>query len=471
LKVQGIIRTIATLFGKNAVSSSNRPVKESQDGRGSSRPKDQQDSLPSRHPDNPPEQVVQVVKDQAAEFDESISLLVQAKKNLLAGSLELIGLEEVRGALGDKWALFAERVIDVAQKEIRRSLDSSDIFRKHGDASFLIHFSNLDKAAAEEKTKRTAVRIKAALIEQVPGVAQAIAIRPFVGDVDYSTIGQAGTTLSDALFARLSRMRIDAVADLQHRRKSLARDVSVLFSPIWHSQKELTLLNRCLVDLSYYSALSAQLQELGDPEEITSFSAEIDYLALTKSIEVLHRLRQTGRIAILLIPVDFATLQHQATARQYTRLLEAMPRSYRKFVVIEVRGFDEEITAKDLLHDAEGLVPLVKGLIVDLPLDDPRTAEIAANGVWAISTSLTGTGSLDRSLPEQLRRFVAACVSNGVNTLASGANSIGLAQSAYNAGFTFIEGTGIHLPVREPRQALRLRILPPSSLSPWNSPP
>jgi hypothetical protein len=462
VKVARLLESIASLFNKSSVANHfAKDVSALSDetlhgNEADSYPEGKPEAAKSRLLGNAESPVDLAVHDQNVGFEEKLSLLLRTKNDLLAGSLELIGLEEIRGALGDKWELLAERVINLAQKELRRSLDPSDFFRRHGAASFLIHFGCLDKAAAEEKTRITAIRIKAALIEQVPDVAQAIAVRPFVAEVSSSTLEQAGSSLSDALFSRLARMRIETMAELRERRNSLSRDVSVLFSPIWDRRREIAILNRCLVDLSYYRTLSAQLRELSDPDEIENFAADVDYLVLAKSIEALHKQRLTK--AVLLIPIDFATIQNQTSAKEYTRLLEAMPRAYRKMVVMEVRNVDSDVSPEELYQAIERVARLVKAWIIELAFDDRRISEILAKGVWAIATNLNRPeGSMDRSLTAQLQRFTASCGDN-VNTLASGANSIGLAQAAYNAGFTLIEGTAIHLPSREPRQGVRLRV-------------
>lgn len=459
-----ILKTIATLFAKNDVDAGyvlNHSKRSSPEGSPADAPSHGREIRGAlwSEPDDTEQPVAQQEKDQGAQFDEKLALLLQSRRNLLAGSLELIGLEEIRGALGDKWELLAKRVISLAESELRRSLDPSDSFRRHGDASFLIHFDGLDKPAAEEKTRRTAARIKAALIEQIPDVAEAIAIRPFVADVSTSGLGQVGTSLSDALFSRLVRMRMDAMDELRQRRHSLRRDVSVLFSPVWHKQKEITILNRCLVDLSYYRTLSAQLHELSDPDEIEDLTAEVDYLVLTKSIEALHNQRQTGRPAVLLLPIDFATIHNPKSAKEYARLLEVLPGAYRKQIVLEVRNIDIEVGVDEIYESIAQIADLVRAWVVELSTDDSRITDLLAKGVWAISTTLSAEEvGMDRLLVAQLQRFTELC-GNGAHTLASGANTIGLAQAAYHAGFTLIEGTAIHLPTRELRQGVRLRIL------------
>jgi hypothetical protein len=104
-------------------------------------------------------------------------------KTIVAGSLELVGLDDVRRALADSWPAIAERVYDVAEEELQRHLDPLDIFRRHGNAAYLIHFDSLDKQAAELKAQSIAANLRNVLAKKIPEVANAISVRHFVAGV------------------------------------------------------------------------------------------------------------------------------------------------------------------------------------------------------------------------------------------------------------------------------------------------
>lgn len=403
--------------------------------------------------------VAQTNRDDANDaFEDKLSSLVQARQRLLAGSLELIGLDEIRSALAGKWPLLESEIIRLAQQELQHSLDANDSFRRHGDTSFLIHFGHLDKEAAEKKTRAVATRIKGALIEAIPEIACAFSVRPFVAVIDPAEITPFGSGLADALFSRLMKMQVDVVTNLRRRRRSLDRDIVIFFSPIWHAREELTTLNRCHVQSLSYSALSAQLQELVDADEARSITADIDYLVFAKSLEALHRLRQSGRTAPLLIPVELKTVANDVSCGEYVRLLGAIPAAYQRHVMLEICGVDSDAASDKIFNLVHKLKPFIGGVVVQLALDDKRITEMAASGVWGISTNIAGADGMDWSLTGLLQRFATADGVKGVNTIASGANSIALAKAAFNAGFTLIEGAGIYLPAKEPRAISRLRV-------------
>ncbi len=397
------------------------------------------------------------VRDENTRFDDALSLLVKGRQSLLAGSLEIIGLDDVRTALGERWTLFKDVVIRLTQAELRRSLGPSDTFRKHGDASFLIHFGRLDKGAAEERARHVANQVRTSLIKTIPEFAQSISVRPFVAVIDPDEIDRSETGLADALFARLARMRSDVVADLQRRRRSLNQHTTVLFAPVWSVKKELALLHHCRANTQRSSQISALWQELVDPEEAASIVAEIDYLVFAKSLETLHRLRRHSRAALLLIPVDLRTVLSGATRREYIRLLGALPSSYRKYIMLEVCRVGADVRTSEIYDVIKKLEPHIKGVVVQLPLDDKRVTEIAASGVWGLSTSLADVDVLDRSSADPLQRFATADGVDGVKTIACGANSIGLTAAALNAGFAFVEGSAIGPAAKEPRLEFRLR--------------
>lgn len=457
MDVRNLVKTVASLFGS-----------ESDQQYAGQHNRTRQNRAPPKADRKPPPSltiggnenrtaIAYAAPDENLKFDEAFSQLVGKRRSLVAGSLELIGLEDVRSALGPKWALFKDTVIKLTHDELRRSLDPSDIFRRHGDTSFLIHFDHLNKKAAEERAHHVASQIRHTLVQSIPEVGRAISARPFVAVIESAEIDSSGG-IADALFARLTNIRSDAVADLRRRRKSLDQNTTILFSPIWDVRKELALLHHCRVSTFRHNRLPALWRELVPPEEATGIIAEMDYLVLTKTLEALHKFRRHNQPAPLLIPVDMRTISSTETCREYIRLLGAVPATYQNYIVLEVCRVDASVTADRIYELVKTLGPHIKELVVHLPLDDKRITDIAASGVWALSTDITGIDVLDRSSIVPLRRFAAADGVGGIKTIARGANSIGLAIAAVNAGFTMVEGAAISAPAREPRLEFRLRV-------------
>lgn len=392
----------------------------------------------------------------AEAFEDRLSEIAAKQDSVIAGSLELIGLDDVRDALGDLWAAVSLQVSEFATAEIEQCLDPDDIFRPHGESGFLIHFDGLDKDESDKKAKQIALRIKAGLAERFPQVADAVSIKHFLAEVETESLRDGTGSLADKLFARLLKMRKDAERAAGKSRQSFVKDFQVLFAPAWHTRTHVTVLNRCLLDTRYLRTSLAQYQELVDPEQLAATYVDLDYLILTKSVEALHRLLQTNRSATLLIPVSYQTITRRSILAEYIRLLDAVPDPYRKFLVIEICGVADASSPSQISRMINMLKPHVKSVAVELSPEHPCMGFIAELGAWAISLDLLETSSTDPLLLVRLGQFSAAASAAAISSIARGANSVGLALAAAKAGFTYINGAGIHLPITEPRPPVRL---------------
>lgn len=392
----------------------------------------------------------------AEAFEDRLSEIAAQQDSVIAGSLELIGLDDVRDALGDLWAAVSLQVSEFATAEIEQCLDPDDIFRPHGESGFLIHFDGLDKDESDRKAKQIALRIKAGLAERFPQVADAVSIKHFLAEVDTESLRDGAGSLANKLFARLLKMRKDAERAAGKSRQSFVKDFQVLFAPAWHTRTHVTVLNRCLLDTRYLRTSLAQYQELVDPDQLAATYVDLDYLILTKSVEALHRLLQTNRSATLLIPVSYQTINRHSILAEYVRLLDAVPDPYRKFLVIEICGVAEDSSPSQISRMVEALKLHTKNVVVELSLEHPCMGFISKLGAWAISLDLSEMSSTDPLLPARLAQFAAAASVAAIGSIARGANSVGMALAAAKAGFTFINGAGIHLPIAEPRPPVRL---------------
>lgn len=90
----------------------------------------------------------------------------------MAGSFELVGLDQIKEALGTRWADLAARASQAAEQGIRRRLSDSDILQVLSDTEFSICFAKLDRKAAVERAKQISHEIKQEIFTELPEVIQ-----------------------------------------------------------------------------------------------------------------------------------------------------------------------------------------------------------------------------------------------------------------------------------------------------------
>ncbi|HEV7718980.1 MAG TPA: hypothetical protein VGO70_08400, partial [Arsenicitalea sp.] len=164
-----------------------------------------------------------------------------AEKALVAGSLELVGLDELRKAMGNDWAQVADRVKDLAELELQLQLEGADFYRQYSDTLFLVCFSNLDKDAADQKARQIRARIKAALIKHIPEIAHAIDVDLWVAEINRGGLRQGDVPIANSLLASLQKVRDEAKHTALDFKSLLFRDMQVVFAPAWHTGKRMVV--------------------------------------------------------------------------------------------------------------------------------------------------------------------------------------------------------------------------------------
>src|SRR5690349_4897245 len=79
--------------------------------------------------------------------------------SVMAGSIQLLGMAEIKQRLGARWSAVADIACRIAEQTIERHISAEDAYQCHGDETFVLCFASPDRAHAEAKTKMIAEEI------------------------------------------------------------------------------------------------------------------------------------------------------------------------------------------------------------------------------------------------------------------------------------------------------------------------
>ena len=83
-----------------------------------------------------------------------------------AGRINLIGLDEVRAALGDRWRAVAVRAMESAEVVLKRRCGPQDSYSRADDTSFVVCFGGLSEREASFRASMIGREIRDRLIGQ-----------------------------------------------------------------------------------------------------------------------------------------------------------------------------------------------------------------------------------------------------------------------------------------------------------------
>lgn len=228
------------------------------------------------------------------------SLLREAQSRqpgVLAGTVEMLGLGQIRQDLGAAWPSVAARAHTIAETVIRRHLTVGDAFRRHDEETYVLCFAGLDAAEANHKVSRIVSEIADALTREVPE-ARTVRVNPFVATVDRDRIGGSDGVLFDTLAVSLAAIKQEAVAAAQERRHSLLRDARLLVCGIAEEASAGRLLDLVprlrRFSRSVVMAISPADNRMNDFSGggILGVSSELAALSLTSDVTFRHFAKQ-----------------------------------------------------------------------------------------------------------------------------------------------------------------------------------
>jgi hypothetical protein len=394
--------------------------------------------------------------------NDSLSRLIGQKNDassVMAGSLELVGLNEIKEALGNRWEGLAARAAELAEQGIRRRLGDADVLQVLSDTEFSVYFGKLGRDAAVERAKQISREIKQEIFAELPEFSSSVTVKQYVAEIELSNLDGDTGSLADRLVLTLRRMRLEADRAILNYRRLLLRDFQILFAPVWEPEKAVVDLNRCVLDLSLGCTTLSQFQAIADPDQMVDTLADMDCLALTRALEVLHRYGRASKVSSLLVPVGYQTLARSATRREYLKLLKSLPEVYMPFVKLELTNVPSRPNVDHLNNMLFTVSAIRSGLTLQVGSGATYLAGLDPTPLWGLSCNLSIGQVRDASLRSVPPAFWDFARTNGLRTLAHSANTIGLALAAVECGFDYVSGTAIHLSQDTPRAPSRLQPL------------
>ncbi len=285
--------------------------------------------------------------------------------NIVAGKIQLVGLSEVRAAIGDRWPKVAERTFDIAERIIRRYLGPTDVMRRTIEDGFLVCFAELDEAAAQFKAGVIGREVREKLIGEFPEMASTV-VTGFTAAVPVTEDDALpGTDIAQALETRLARARTIVEVEAMRTMRARMATAEIRFDALRTEASRLApiLLTHLPADLE---RAQATLLNLGHGE----FIPQAELLLLTGAAErVLGEVGHAGT-DLIVTKVRLATLVHRRDAEAWLHVARGLGATGKKRLVLEIAEISRDV-ARSRLSEAVALVaPMFRTVALELPSAD-----------------------------------------------------------------------------------------------------
>jgi hypothetical protein len=355
-------------------------------------------------------------------------------------AFQMLGLDDVRAELGDRWPALRDKVHLIARNTIAKHLVRGDVFEAHGDDGYVVLFATLGAAEAKFKTNVISREIR----EHLLGVKEAacIGVSSVCAEITPNTL-DAG---DDAAVVELAFRHVAPEPCLPCGTrapawKAPAADAPNVypghrFTPVW-DVSQMTLIH-------YRTAVNAT------PE---NHEFETD-LGLVRAVaEDLRALACAGMRRPVTVVVRQTSI---ASATRRTALLEALTDiepPLRKLMTVEVvlsLGQEWGYACRTFQEGARN-----KGYAWSVLLDPDQSQPIPAARPQCVGLTLANARRSEAEAMRILTAFAGRARAVDLKCAAHGLGSRPLVLGAIAAGFRYLSGAAIHEDLDDLSNALR----------------
>ena len=343
--------------------------------------------------------------------------MVSAKAGrLTAGHLEMIGLDQVRSTLGDRWEKLAGRVYDVADRILRTRLSREDVFRRDADGNYVICFASLCGEQAWFKAKALGQEICESLIGKEADDMFAEfkldeATRERMLDVKTGTyeieIGQEELDEIPDVMGLIGNQVATAASQLRRNAASLltalAESGEIRFVGVKGlSGKALPLQLTAFDPESQKSAEQLRQTYCDSPKLL----AQLDGLLLGKALERLMRANPAS-VPVTVIGVHFSTLADRACARAYFDILGNAEGKAATSLILRVHEVPTELHRGRITEVLRTLRNVSRATAIRLTRPTLGNIDIAEARVAIVSFEFSKLASMYRSDQKNMLSMIA----------------------------------------------------------------
>ena len=356
-------------------------------------------------------------------FDDTISNKMGAKASddtigdVPVGLFQLLGLDDVRDALGESWPDVEQRVYAVVERVLDENLMVHDHFWRNHDGDYLVLFERCGRQEATNRARELVRRIKAAVIG-AQDIREAVKGKYSLDQSQRAALGDVQLTISELplepdfvgreaepfsiiekkLQARraserdLLRTKLMALKSQLLARHSPARTRAGASSPL------------VLLDLGTHhrQQLAAMIRQADGDSELL---IEIDAFLINLHAELLLRVDEPQN-TLAVVDVHAAGLASKRGRDHYRERCSTLPSALHGRFVFNIIGVEPGTYAPRLRQMAASLVPLARFAGIQLTKAKPEAVNLKEAGIHLVACDYAEIAPILATRPELFSLFL-----------------------------------------------------------------
>ncbi|OUR79523.1 hypothetical protein A9Q83_03735 [Alphaproteobacteria bacterium 46_93_T64] len=286
----------------------------------------------------------------------------QAVKSLMASSLQIVGLEELKAKYNKHWKAIEKRVEFAVEAFFTKKLSKLDMFLRLDEGHFVLIFANTSKEEGMIRANKLAQELFQLLFGEMPE-ADLINVTAMFIDVDLMGVIDHCQNLEELVeYLQGASDPVTPEVELEFKEKE-EPSLLVSYRPMINNVKKIMSMIEvlpCRQDDTGRKMLEANDAVLNGTADMR---AELDFKILKETEFALKQLGGLRKKPILMVPVDFETMAHAYRRLKYASFLKALPVYSQHHIVIAVSNVKSGLLNSRLRQILTTINPLVLGFV------------------------------------------------------------------------------------------------------------
>jgi PAS domain S-box-containing protein len=277
----------------------------------------------------------------------------------IAGKIKLVGLDEVKQALGSRWAGVAARAMASAEHVVRKHCGPRDTWSRTADAGFLICYADATEDEASFRAATLAREIRARLIgdgeTQAAATVTAIAASVEVPHVPDRTDDMLAAAISERLNSRLAQIEEQARNTL----REAAQISTCCLEPVYNRRTHEIAAHFARLPSELENRLLAAYSALPTNERQ---DFDFDRLVLGVAAEQALSEIAKGGSQLILMNVEFDVFLVRRRTERFVTACQALASRVRERLVLVLSGMPKGFPKSRTLECVTRIRPFCNGV-------------------------------------------------------------------------------------------------------------
>ena len=365
------------------------------------------------------------------------------------GCVQVIGLEEIRDEIGERWEKHKETVWAHLQGLLSQKLGPTDFYVQIDDTSFLVSMPTAQEQEAQIFCLRVAHDLHGSLLGHCDTEKLRIARVVSVKDGAVQTAMVTGDVLNT--LAKRAGLEASAPEASLHKPDKIEHPFMPPakfqheYLPMWDAQKEAVTTYRCVSRLEQHTETPGCRAKFELPRAISR---------IDEATRCLTAHLAAGERFMMWIPLPYDVMSSAVGRMEIAGICRGLSSDLRPYLIFEICDLPQGVPQSRLSELVGSLRPFCRGVAAQVPLRTANYSAYLGTGLQAIGLSVAG--GVPTEIGNEIRRLSQAVKKQKMLTFVQDVPRSELLQAARALGIHLLSSPLIGTCIQDPAPVRRL---------------